>query len=956
MRRPVHFSKNVTTMKLNYSLKTMRAPGAALSLFAAFAILTTTAEPLIYLPFNEGTGTTVTDTASGLVGTVGVPQNPDTDTPLLTDSSPSGAAGDRSVSIRGNGYLAAFDTNNPVLAFPANQPFTIEAWVNTDPAPDPQFLKQNEGILTYGGAYKLGLRSQKLSFTLFGKADMADPTDAQLVFANGWHHLAAAFEPGVGVTLYLDGVPSFVANTNTMPAYANNLLFIGAERGNNNILADLDRVRVHSGLLTAEQLDNDAANPKLAFENTVLAYNFNETTLPASNSKTPALPTVTSIDFAASAPWTEDDPDDAASDFSIAFDGTRRVTIDDTNTVINTSNFTDYTLEAWVKLPEQLPTARAIIMEYRGNPGFAMSINTDGTLHTTTFRIRDIPSPAVVPRDGEWHHVAVVHQNGQEMRFFVDGQLLHVEPYTQGPGNQTLPRLTIGMANSGANIFSGLIDRVRISNSALVPSEFDADFSPDAPLFSKQPENAVAAPGGSVTFAPEFTAGSPRTLQWLFRSFTSTNATPVSASATNATLSVTNVQGSSQGYYSLVVSNSAGVATSTEAQLKLQLSPVAPDTLTKVWELQPDDRTYITPGDPSDSQRNNLERGMAYNAVTDHVLVVARETSPILKGVYVLDAKTGTEVGQLDTTGIEGGTIVLIKIGVADDGAIYAANFGSYNPTGTQTTIYRWANESASPTIAFKGNPTPGGPNEQFGKNLAVRGSGTNTQILMETRRQVVALFTTTNGVDFTSTVLRSTAPTDAFSVGVAFGPGDTFFGKAVNGPLYHMAFDASAGTATILHAYPEAGVNLAGIAVNTNSTLLAGISVQTGQDALELYDLSDTGGMLRLLDAELFTAENANTGFSGNAAFGKDNMVFALDTNNGLVAYRINGVTDLPRLTVSYENNELRLTWNDAAATLEATTELGPNASWSPVTVNAGSTEYATPATGNARFFRLRK
>jgi hypothetical protein len=539
------------------------------------------------------------------------------------------------------------------------------------------------------------------------------------------------------------------------------------------------------------------------------------------------------------------------------------------------------------------------------------------------------------------------------MRFFVDGQLLHTEPYTQGPGSQTLPRLTVGMANSGANIFTGLIDRVRISNTALAPAEFDADFPADAPLFSQQPQNAITEVGGTATFTPEFTAGTPFALQWQFRSFTGTNTTLL-ADATNATLVVTNVQGSNQGYYSLVVSNGAGVATSTEAQLKLQLAPVAPNTLTQVWAILPDERIYITPGVPTDSQRNNLERGMAYNPLTDHVLVVARETSPILKGVYVLDAKTGVEVGQLDVTGIEGGTIVLIKIGVADDGAIYAANFGSYNPTGTQTTIYRWENESAAPTIAFKGNPTPGGPNEQFGKNIAVRGSGTNTQILMETRRQVLALFTTTNGVDFASTVLQSTAPTDAFSVGLAFGPGNTFFGKAVNGALYHMAFDPAAGTATILHAYPEAGVNLAGIAVNTNSTLLAGISVQSGPDAVELYDLSDTGGMLQLLDTELFTSDNANTGYSGNAAFGKDNMLFALDTNNGLVAYRIGGITSQPRLEVTVEDGELMITWNDADATLESTTELGPNASWTPVTVTAGATEYSTPASGTTRFFRL--
>jgi hypothetical protein len=511
------------------------------------------------------------------------------------------------------------------------------------------------------------------------------------------------------------------------------------------------------------------------------------------------------------------------------------------------------------------------------------------------------------------------------------------------------------MANSGANVFAGSIDRVRISNAALTPEEFDGDFSADAPLFTAQPENAVVRAGQSATFTPEFTAGAPHTLQWLFRPFTGTNAAAI-AGATGSTLTITNVQGANQGYYSLIVSNVAGQATSSEAQLRLQLVPTQTNTLERVWAIQPGERLYITAGDPSDAQRNNTERGIAYNPLTDHVLVVARETSPILKGVYALDAKTGVEAGQLDITGVEGGTIVLIKIGVADDGAIYGANFGSYNPTGTQTTIYRWADETAAPTVAFKGNPTPGGANEQWGKNFAVRGAGTNTQILMETRRQVLALFTTTNGVDFVPTVLLSSAPADAFSVGLAFGPGNTFFGKAVDAPLYQMSFDPAAGTATPLRIYPEAGTSLAGITLDLEKNLLAGISVQDGPDAVELYDISDAGGMLNLLDAELFAADNPNTVYGGNAAFGKDNLVFALDTNNGLVAYRVSAGTGGESLTVARQGNEIRLRWLTAGAVLESTASLAPNTVWTPIAGTEAVTEYATDLSGNARFFRLRR
>jgi hypothetical protein len=57
-------------------------PKLTFSLFTSLALTTlpTRATELINFPFNEGTGPTVTDTASALIGTFGTQQDPFADT------------------------------------------------------------------------------------------------------------------------------------------------------------------------------------------------------------------------------------------------------------------------------------------------------------------------------------------------------------------------------------------------------------------------------------------------------------------------------------------------------------------------------------------------------------------------------------------------------------------------------------------------------------------------------------------------------------------------------------------------------------------------------------------------------------------------------------------------------------------------------------------------------------
>lgn len=160
-----------------------------------------------------------------------------------------------------------------------------------------------------------------------------------------------------------------------------------------------------------------------------------------------------------------------ASDLAAAFDGTQVNHVIDDAGALQLED-TDYTLEAWVRIDSPLPSRR-IILGYGIPGGYSLSVTSDNTLFTTTYGIADIPSSASIPDDGAWHHVAVVHDNQTEMRFYIDGVLGDSIPYTQGVDRADDQTFYVGHEIDGLNPWLGSIDRIRISSIALTPDQFD---------------------------------------------------------------------------------------------------------------------------------------------------------------------------------------------------------------------------------------------------------------------------------------------------------------------------------------------------------------------------------------------------------------------------------------------------------------------------------------------------
>jgi hypothetical protein len=299
---------------------------------------------------------------------------------------------------------------------------------------------------------------------------------------------------------------------------------------------------------------------------------------------------------------------------------------------------------------------------------------------------------------------------------------------------------------------------------------------------------------------------------------------------------------------------------------------------------------------------------------------------------------------------------------------VYAGNLTTASTT-TPFILYRWANDSSNtvPTVAFSGNPTPGN-SQRYGDTLDVRGAGTNTQVIIGSRSSTNAvILTTTDGATFTAkSVTVADASAGGFGLGIAFGPTNTFWGKANAMALRQVTYNLAAGTGSSSHIYtnPVFPNAVGPIGVSTPLNLLAGINVGAANNHLRLYDLSPalTNGAPALIATNAFATDNDNSGTGTGAVDFGANTVYALCANNGLIALQIvppaqPGHFDWIGLLT---NGSVQLTMSgtpEKTYVLEYTRDW---TGWTNVATLSGTNglfQYADPAATNTdqRFYRLK-
>ncbi len=249
----------------------------------------------------------------------------------------------------------------------------------------------------------------------------------------------------------------------------------------------------------------------------------------------------------------------------------------------------EFSVEAWCSLFSLGNGGNAIIALGYGNGGEQFVLdNGASAAGALRFFVRNAAgtafaaSSSFVPvNDARWHHVVgVCDEAGGHLFLYVDGVQIGSGTIPANSGvlnpNPLIP-LSIGARESANNTpanydfqFNGVIDDVAVYNKALSAAQVQSHYfaSGVPPLVTQLlPANSVTTnQGGSVTLTTAATGSPALTYQW-----SDNNGNPI-AGATTTALTLTNLQQSQQGNYTLVVSNAYGTA-STNVNITVDLGP-----------------------------------------------------------------------------------------------------------------------------------------------------------------------------------------------------------------------------------------------------------------------------------------------------------------------------------------------------------------------------------------------
>ena len=249
----------------------------------------------------------------------------------------------------------------------------------------------------------------------------------------------------------------------------------------------------------------------------------------------------------------------------------------------------DFTIETWVKRANgtrtTLDTTNGFLFGCSSG-GYAFILTDDGHLQLSQVGAASVSSTMTLSDTTAFHHVAV-SKSGSTVVFYLDGTPETAGPFA--PGFAFSGPMTVGARGGDlGRAFFGLVDELAIYGRALTGTEIQAIYSasgagkctgPQPPSIIIQPTNQIVQVGGTVTFSVAAVGAAPLSYQWLAHG---TNL----PGATNTVLTLTNVQTSQAGLYSVLVTNSVGSIMSSNALLSVSIGPScvgAPSGLLGWW-------------------------------------------------------------------------------------------------------------------------------------------------------------------------------------------------------------------------------------------------------------------------------------------------------------------------------------------------------------------------------------
>ena len=641
------------------------------------------------------------------------------------------------------------------------------------------------------------------------------------------------------------------------------------------------------------------------------------------------------------------------------------------------------TMTCWMNLRANPAVNDRLMSKINTNGGFDLRINSSSASSVSLdFDVDQTGGGAfssAINMNQQWVFVAVSYdatKTSGNVLFYTGGTntavtLLNTTSWGVGAITNSGLEFRVGStaASTSDRTPPAWIDDVRVYDAVLSVTDLETVRSqggfPSPLSFLIQPVSQTVYPypyttNVTLSVTPSST---PNYVQWYFNG---TNAQNAISGATNTTLILSNVTTAMAGTYSVTASNNFGVVWSSAT---LTVAPLTiSGRLTNIWNLLPGARPYV-----SVTNTANLERGLAYDGHpatgSGDLLLVSQATTNLV----VLNATNGAEEYFMNLN-----SVTVNTVGVADDGTVYAANVtANAGSSSTPYNIFQWPDDSANstPSLSFGGDPGFGtsAAGLRWGDNLAVRGSGTTTQILIAPGSGTnVCLLTTSDGFSFSTAniITVSNVPSGFAQFGIAFGPGtNTFWAKTRSQQLYLVQFDTSTELGTPIYiASSNAVPNLFRfISTDPQQKWMAGVTtVNSGlPDNVSLFDISSFPADPVLVDQSLYSTANRSTFLSGNGtgvtAFG-GNYLFALDSNNGIKAFLI--TTNLVPYSITsvlpVAGGNVALTWQSISGhtyQVQSRTNLSAG-NWSnlgaPISASGSQTSATNPVSDPVKFFRV--
>jgi hypothetical protein len=232
----------------------------------------------------------------------------------------------------------------------------------------------------------------------------------------------------------------------------------------------------------------------------------------------------------------------------------------------------NWTVSAWIE-PATLSqmNAYAVCVGYDNGgsgDGYALGISS-GELWASFPGVGFIPGGYQFSSSNQWYHVVMV-RSAATLMFYVNGNAVtNGSPTTDVPVTPT--SFEVGSGGSD-RYFEGAVNDVRVYNLPLTALEVQGLFdyeatNPFGPVIMSQPTSESVEIGTAGGFTVDATGPGPLSYQWRF------NGANI-AGATDSTWTFPDVQPAQIGTYSVIVGNSYGLVTSSNALLTIVNFPV----------------------------------------------------------------------------------------------------------------------------------------------------------------------------------------------------------------------------------------------------------------------------------------------------------------------------------------------------------------------------------------------